>query len=313
MWFMFDISVVIPVRDEEPMLAALIDRLCSTLDGMNKTYEIVFVTDINRDNTVGLLEAASKANPAIKTLRLSNSFGQHVAVVAGLDHCSGEYIVIMDGDLQDLPEDIPRLYAKIGEGYDVVYAIKNNKNGNALRNVSSWFFNLVMGYLSDVHIDSNSSMFRIISRKALQAVLSFREAEPSLTYIFSFINLPTTTMSVRSGSRQGGVTKYGLPRLAGHALKSLMSFSTRPLRLISGLGFLMSAASFSYFAIVLVQHFLGRILIFGWTTLVVVITLLGGIQLLSIGIIGEYVGRMYMQTKNRPLYIVQEKYGQFDK
>jgi dolichol-phosphate mannosyltransferase len=309
---MYEISVIIPVRDEEKNIPELIARLFSTLEETGKPFEIVFVTDINKDDTVYLLSEYSRKHQNVKTIKLSNSFGQHTAVMAGLDHCSGEYVVIMDGDLQDYPEDITLLYNKILEGYDIVYTIKEKKNDNFFRNLSSRTFNSLMNYISDIKINSNSSMFRIISRKARQEIIKFREYEPSLTYVFSFINLPTSTVKVRSGVRQQGETKYNLFKLISFAVSSLLSFSRKPLRMISSLGLTMSILSFIYFAIVLYQYFFLQIEILGWATIMVTITLIGGIQLLSIGVIGEYIGRMYMQTKNRPLYIVEKKIGNFD-
>ncbi len=309
---MYEISIVIPVRDEEKNISELISRIYASAESIRKTFEIIFVTDINRDNTIGLLEEYSSTHTNIKTLKLSNGFGQHIAVMAGLDHCSGSSIVIMDGDLQDYPEDIPLLYNKLCQGYDIVYAVKEKKNDNLFRNLSSWAFNSLMNNLSDIKLYSNSSMFRIISRKALEEVIRFREYEPSLTYIFSFINLPTTTIMVRSGTRQRGETKYSLFRLLNFAVSSLLSFSRKPLRVISTLGLVMSIFSFVYFVIVIFQYFLLKTEIMGWTTIIAIITLFSGVHLLSLGVIGEYVGRIYMQTKNRPLYIVEKKYGDFD-
>lgn len=309
---MCEISVVIPVRDEEKNIIELIQRICSTMKSIHKTFEIIFVTDINTDNTVGLLTAHSKDQSHIKLLKLSNSFGQHVAVMAGLDHSSGNYTVIMDGDLQDYPEDIPVLYNKVCEGYDVVYALKKKKNEGFFRNLSSWVFNSLMNSLSDIKIDSNSSMFRIISRKALEEITRFREYEPSLTYIFSFINLPASAVKVRSGVRQRGKTKYSFFKLVNFAISSLLSFSRKPLRMISNFGYVVSLMSLVYFLVVLYQYFVFGIPILGWATIVAIITFVSGIQLLCIGVIGEYIGRIYMQTKNRPLYIVEKKFGNFD-
>ena len=309
---MCEISVVIPVRDEEKNIRILIDRISATLQSITKTFEIIFITDINRDNTVDVLEQYSKEFHWIKTLKLANSFGQHVAVMAGLDHSAGSAIVIMDGDLQDYPEDIPLLYAKLQEGYDIVYAVKESKNDSLFRNLSSRLFNSLMNRLSDVQIDSNSSMFRIITKRALREVIRFREYEPSLTYIFSYINLPATKILVRSGARQEGITKYNLLRLISFAVSSLLSFSRKPLRIISTLGIIMSLFSFFYFGVVLFQYFFQEIAILGWATMIVLITFMGGIQLLSLGIIGEYIGRIYMQTKSRPLYIIEQKIGHFE-
>jgi polyisoprenyl-phosphate glycosyltransferase len=307
-----EISIVIPVKDEEKNIPELISRIFTSLEGIHKTFEIIFVTDTNKDNTDNLLRDFSNKFPNVKTIKLANSFGQHVAVMAGLDHCYGEYVVIMDGDLQDFPEDIPLLYNKICEGFDIVYAVKERKNTNYFRNLISMAFNYAMNLLSDIKITSNSSMFRIISKRALTEVIKFREYEPSLTYIFGFINLPTSTVVVRSGVRQQGVTKYNLFQLNNYAVTSILSFSRKPLRLISNMGFIMSIFSFVYFAIVIFQHFFMKIEILGWATIIAITTFMGGIQLLSLGVIGEYIGRIYMQTKNRPLYIIEERLGNFD-
>lgn len=309
---MYNFSIVIPVRDEEKNIDNLVNRISSTLEKIHVTFEIIFVTDINTDDTIKLLEQHSRENQNIKTLELSNVFGQHVAVMAGLDHCSGEYIVVMDGDLQDAPEDIPLLYNKIREGYDVVYATKERKNGGFFRDLTSGMFNGLMNRLSDMKIDSNSSMFRIMSRKALEEVTKFREHDLSLTYIFSFINLPTATVKVGSGVRHQGRTKYGFFRLMGFATSSLLSFTRKPLRMISSLGLVVSMLSFAYLLIVLYQYFFLQIAVLGWATIIVIVTFTGGIQLLSIGVIGEYIGRIYMQTKNRPLYITKRKLGDFN-
>ncbi len=310
---MIELSIVIPVKDEEKIIPSLIERISSAILDLKITFEIIFVTDINKDHTVDVLQYFSEKNQRIKTIKLANCFGQHVAVMAGLDYSQGNYVVIMDGDLQDFPEDIPLLYRKITEGYDIVYAVKQKKNDSFFRNLSSRTFNSLMNLFSDIKQTSNTSMFRIISRKAVNEVIQFRENEPSLTYIFNYINLPTSTVKVRSGSRQEGKTKYNIFGLMEFAISSLLSFSRKPLKLISNLGLIMSFFSFLYFAIVIFQHFFMQIEILGWATIISIITFLGGIQLLSLGIIGEYVGRIYMQTKNRPLYIIEKKIGDFNK
>jgi glycosyltransferase involved in cell wall biosynthesis len=309
---MCEVSVVIPVRDEEKNITELTDRLFSVFKSMEISFEVIFVTDINRDNTENCLRHFSEKYPNVKSIKLSNSFGQHVAVLAGLDHCAGKYVVIMDGDLQDFPEDIPLLYNKIREGFDVVFTVKDRKNDSILRNFFSQMFNLIMNNFSDTKISGNTSMFRMISRKILVEVIKFREYEPSLTYIFSYINMPTTSVPVRSGTRQHGKTKYNFFKLIDFALSSILSFSRKPIKMISNLGFIVSIFSFLYFVIVLLQYFFFKIEILGWATIITIVTFIGGIQLLSIGVIGEYIGRIYMQTKNRPLYIIEKKFGKFE-
>lgn len=308
---MVNISVVIPVRDEEKNLDELCSRIIDTMEKVNLLFEVIFVTDINKDNTLLGLVNWNLKDPRIKTIKLANSFGQHVAVFAGLKRCEGKYIVIMDGDLQDYPEDIEILYKEIVKGFDIVYAIKEKKNDSFLRNLCSKIFNSMMNKFSDSKIESNSSMFRIISDRAANEVLKFEEFEPSLTYIFSFIGLPTSVAMVRSGERKAGETKYNVIKLTNFAISSLLSFSRKPLRLISKLGLFVSVGSIFYLIFIIIQSMFLGIEVVGWATIISLISFFGGIQLLCTGIIGEYVGRIYMETKKRPLYVIEKKIGEF--
>lgn len=310
-----DISVVIPVRNEEKNLDQLITRLKIVFkDEMPSVlFEVIFVTDINNDSTFEMLCRHNEQDQRIKTIKLSNGFGQHVAIIAGLEKTSGGCVVLMDGDLQDYPEDIPALYKKLKDGYDIVYGVKEKKNDSKIRNLCSKTFNKLMASLADVKFTTNTSMFRILSRKAVEEVLRFQEREPSLTYIFGFINLPTANIQVTSGIRLAGHSNYGLMKLINFAISSLLSFSRKPLSFISAIGIFISALSFLFFIITLIQWFLTKITVSGWTTLAILISFLGGMQLLSIGIVGEYLGRVYLESKKRPLYIVEKEIGDFAK
>ena len=304
------LSIIIPVRDEEKNVRELSERLHNTCALMQLSYEVIFVTDLNRDSTFELLKTINKANPNIKTLKLSNGFGHHVAVKAGLQYAKGESVVIMDGDLQDLPEDIPLLYSKFKEGYDVVFGIKKQKNDSKIRNFFSKSFVKLINHLSDIKLDFNTNMFRIISRRTVDAVLTFKERDPSLTAIISLIGYPTTKVLVTSGKRLYGVTKYRFTRQISLAISFIISFSTKPIKYITYFGYSASFFSFLYFIYVLIQRLVfNEISVFGWSTLIVLITFFGGLQLISIGLIGEYVGRIFLQTKERPLYIIEEKVG----
>jgi dolichol-phosphate mannosyltransferase len=304
-----DLSVVIPVRDEASNIPVLAGRLKSTLDAMQLAYEIIFVTDVNKDDTVNVLKSQYQSDNRVKYIKLSRSFGQHVAVVAGLKASSGKFAVIMDGDLQDEPEDIPLLYNKINSGFDIVYGIKESKNESAIRNSVTRLFLRVISNLSDVKMDFNTSMYRIISRKAINEVLKYREIEPSLTFIMGSLNLPTEKVLVASGKRFSGKTQYPLSRQFRFALTSLLSFSTKPIEYVSILGLIISLISFIYFIIVIFQRLFTGIEVLGWPTIIALITLLGGMQLFAIGIIGQYIGKIFLQTKNRPLYIIEEQVG----
>lgn len=306
---MFDLSVVIPVRDEEGNLPELVKRLTSVIEDLKLLFEIIFVTDINRDNTFHLLKSLNRDDPRVKVLKLTNSFGQHVAVSAGLNVCRGNAVVIMDGDLEDYPEDIPKLYNKLNEGYDAVYSTKGRKNSSAVRNFFSKSFVKLINKLSDQDLDHNTSMFRIMSRRTVDELLKFREHEPNLTGLVSLIGFPTAKVTVSSGKRKIGETKYSYLRLMGLSISFLLSFTNKPIRVISMFGLIVSVFSFLYLMVVLVQTFLGHIKVEGWPSIIALSTFLSGIQLLAIGVIGEYIGRIFLESKNRPLYIIEEKIG----
>ena|SRR5438552_10380893 len=305
-----DISVIIPVRDEAEIIAELVARLVTTLEGMGRTYEVIFVTDINRDNTVAALREQNRLNPRIKTLRLSTARGQHIAAVAGLDVCCGDSAVLMDGDLQDHPEDIPKLYARLREGFDIVYGVKDQKDESFVRNSFSKSFVSLLNWLSDQKLAHNTSMFRIISGRTVRQLRQFREYEQSLTGLMALVNFPTSTVKVTSGQRTKGETKYSFFRQVNFAIGFLLGFSTKPLRLISVLGFVVGGVSFAYLIVVLVRAVFVGIPVAGWPTLVSLVTFLSGVQLLALGTIGEYVGRIFLESKRRPLYIVEEIIGQ---
>lgn len=304
-----DLSVIIPVREEASNIPELTKRLTKSLETLQLSFEIIFVTDINRDDTVDVLKLQHQSDNRIKYIKLSRSYGQHVAVFAGLQASAGAYAVIMDGDLQDEPEDIPALFNKIKSGFDIVYGYKKAKNESPVRNIISRLFLHTISRLSDVKMDFNTSMFRIISRRTINEVLKYREIEPSLTFIMGSLNLPTDKVLVSSGKRFSGKTNYPLSRQLRFALTSLLSFSTRPIEFVSELGLVISVISFFYFIIVIIQRLYSGIAVLGWPTIIALITFLGGMQLFAIGIIGQYIGKIFLQTKNRPLYVVEEQVG----
>jgi dolichol-phosphate mannosyltransferase len=303
------LSVVVPVRNEEKNIPELSRRVDAAVRGMGLAYELVFVTDINTDRTVDVLRETHAKNPNVKAVKLADGRGQHVAVVAGLDASRGRAVVVMDGDLQDCPEDIPKLYERLQAGFDVVYGVKEKKNDSALRNFFSRRFVAVMNALSDQRLDHNTSMFRVMSRRTVDQLKRFRESEPSVTGLVTLINFPTDRVLVTSGTRQAGETNYSFMRQVNLAISFLLSFSTKPLRMISVLGLVVAGASFIYLLIILLQAIFIGVPVAGWATLVSLVTFLSGVQMLAIGLIGVYVGRIFVESKRRPLYIVEERIG----
>ncbi|MBK6770927.1 MAG: glycosyltransferase [Ignavibacteria bacterium] len=306
---MLELSVVIPVRDEEDNLTELVNRIVTIINKIGLTFEVIFVTDINKDNTLGVLRKLNIEDNRIKSIKLSNGLGQHLAVLAGLSISKGNAVVIMDGDLQDFPEDIAKLYEKYTEGFDVVYGVKEKKNDSSLRNLFSKTFIKVLNKLSDYKLDFNTCMFRIMSKRTVEAILRFGEREPSITGLISIINYPTTEVLVTSGKRSAGETKYNFIRQINLAISFLLSFSTKPLRIASALGFLLSSLSFIYLFIVILQKIFFNVGVIGWPTIIFLITFSSGLQLFFLGIIGEYIGKIFMETKNRPRYFIEEKIG----
>ena len=304
-----DLSVVVPVRNESDNLVELPTRLHAALGTLSPHYEIIYVTDLNRDNTLAVLHQLNHADQRVKVLKLSNAFGHHVAVTAGLAHTQGAAVVIMDGDLQDYPEDIPALHSRLREGHDIVYGTKQRKNDSAFRNLLSRTFLKVLRRFSDFDMDLNTSMFRIVSRRVVNAVLQFKERDPSLTFIMGLIGFPTARVQVTSGNRQHGQTNYSLWRQINLAITSLISFSTKPLRMVSMLGICTSAVALLYFLFALGKWALFGVPVAGWTSLAVLLGLVGGAILFSQGITGEYIARMFLETKGRPLYVIEERLG----
>ena len=307
------LSLVLPIRNEAQVIPELISRLNSVLNLMKVDYEIIFITDLNNDDTLTILKKYSISDPKIKIIKLSNSFGQHVAVTAGLDYASGDAAVVMDADLEMFPEDIPKLYNKFLEGFDIVYGVNKQKNKSFVKDWASRIFNKLMNIVSDDNAVLNTDMFRIVSRKIINEIARFREQKPSLTYIMALINFPAVQVDLEFGTRPKGESNYNFIRQFNMAIDSFLSFSTKPVRIISLFGFFISFSSFLYILIVLIQKIFSEYSGIGVGTIIVLIIFFGGLQLFAIGIIGEYVGRIFIQSKNRPLYIVEELIGDLDK
>ena len=306
-----DLSVVIPVKNEEENLEELISRLDTTLSAMNLNFELIFVTDINRDRTYEILKENNKKDPRIKTVKLSNGFGQYTAIMAGLNNAFGNAVIVMDGDLQDYPEDIPKLLNKMKDGFDVVYGIKQKKNDTFIRNFFSKSFWKILNKFSDYDIELNSGMFRILSRRVVNELKKFNEKQILLTGLISITGFPTGKVEVTSGKRIKGNTKYNFFQQFNMAINALLSFSTKPLRIISFFGLIVAGFSFLILCIVFAENIFYGGDVPGWTTIVVLISLLGGVQLFALGIVGEYIGRIFIETKDRPLYIIEDKIGDF--
>lgn len=299
------LSVVIPLFNEAQTVRELHRRLTTALEGVTD-YELVFVDDRSSDETWTTLLGVAASDDRIRLIRLSRNFGHQVAITAGLDAARGAAVVLMDGDLQDPPELIPELIRKWREGYDVVYAVRAHREGETVfKRATARIFYRMMRRMSQVDIPEDAGDFRLLSRRAADAVGQMPERARFLRGMTSWIGYRQTGVSYHRDRRFAGETKYPLRKMIKFAVDATTSFSTAPLRLVSGFGFVMVVFCGVYLAYTLVR-FAANQTVAGWTSLVVLMLLIGGIQMLSLGIVGQYVARIFEEAKNRPLYLVDE-------
>jgi polyisoprenyl-phosphate glycosyltransferase len=300
------ISVVAPIYNEDGTVAELHRRLAETLPALGP-YEIVFVDDGSSDGSWDrLLELAGK-DSHVRLLRLSRNFGHQAALSAGLDAARGDAIVLMDADLQDPPELIPELVAKWREGFDVVYAIRGDREGEPrLRLASISVFYRVLHRISPTGIPPNAGDFRLLSRRAADAISAMPERARFLRGMTSWIGYQQTGVPYRRDARYAGESKYPARKLVRLALDGITSFSTAPIKLVTAIGFVLVVFCFGVLVWSLYVRFFTPHHPQGWTSVIAVVLLLGGVQLLSLGVIGQYVARIFDETKQRPLYLVDE-------
>ena len=301
------LSVAIPVYDEEAVLPELLARLGNVLDAIpGGPHQILFVDDGSRDGSLALLRAAAQRDGRIAVVALSRNFGHQAAISAALDHAEGDAVVIMDADLQDAPEEIPRLLAAHAEGYDVVYARRvRRKEGLLLRFAYAAFYRLAAA-LAETPLPLDSGDFALLSRPVVDALRQARERHRYLRGLRSWVGFRQVGIEVERARRAGGEPKYGLARLTRLALDGLFAFSVLPLRAAALLGLTALVASGGYTLYALWAKLALHRSPQGFTALILVITFLAGIQLLFLGVIGEYVGRVYEEVKARPIYLVRE-------
>ncbi len=305
------ISIVIPFYNEELVLDELFERIFSMLqrDFSTMSHEVICVDDGSRDSTYLRLLELQKLYSAIKIVKFSRNFGHHKAISAGLDYASGDYIVLMDGDLQDQPEEIPHMFKKIQQGYDVVYGIRKQKQFSYFKKLRSSLFIRVIQWLMDEKIELNTSIFRIIKRSVLSNVVQLREKNRFVLGLIGWVGFKTGSIEVEHGERKKGVTKYSLKKEIKLALDAICAFSDYPLRLISRIGFLLMALSGTFSCFLVIRKMLFGIGLMGWTSVMCAILFTSGMHMLLLGVVGEYIGRIYIEVKNRPLYIVETTVG----
>lgn len=300
------LSVIIPIYNEEGNIPALFERLNSVVSKMDVEPEFLFVNDGSRDNSIALIKALAAKNTFVKYIDFSRNFGHQVAVSAGLDKASGDAIVIIDADLQDPPELIIEMFGKMQNGFDVVYAKRRARKGESfMKKFTAGMFYRILGSITSVSIPVDTGDFRIMSKQVADIVKSMPEKEKFLRGQISWVGFEQTFVEYDRDERQSGETGYTYSKMIRFALDGITSFSNFPLKFASGAGFVVSGFSFLMILYALYSRYILKVYEPGWTSLMLAITFIGGIQLISIGIIGEYISRMSANIRNRPLYIIK--------
>ncbi len=297
--------MVAPVYNEEELVERFVRRACAAV--ADYTFELVLVNDGSTDATPALLDRMAAEDPRVRVIHLSRNFGHQAALTAGLEHAVGDVVAMIDADLQDPPELIPTMVARWEAGSDVVYAVRRAREGETAFKLAtaSWFYKL-FDKLAQVDLEPNSGDFRLLDRRALDALLTMTERSRFLRGMTVWVGFTQTAVSYERDPRHAGETKYTLRKMLRFSLDAIASFSHVPLQLATYVGLLSAGLAFVAIPVVLGLHFAGSYLP-GFGSLTIAILLLGGIQLIALGVIGEYVGRIYDEVKHRPLYIVREE------
>ena len=301
------ISIVVPAYNEQDVLRVFHERLSPVLAKLGVHVEVIYVNDGSSDGTLEILRSLKATDERVAILDLSRNFGKEIALTAGLDHASGDAVIVIDADLQDPPELIPEFLQRWHEGYDVVYARRTEREGeSALKKATAYVFYRIMQRASHVKIPEDAGDFRLLSRRAVDSLRQLREHHRFMKGLFAWIGYPQKAVFYQREARAAGKTKWNYWRLWNFALEGITSFTTAPLRFATYIGLLTALASFVYAAIVIYKTLAFGESVRGYPSLMVAILFLGGVQLFTIGIIGEYLGRMFNEAKQRPLYIVKD-------
>ena len=302
------ISVVVPVFNEEDVLPEFHRRLAAVLDGLAESAEVVYVNDGSVDGTMALLVALHDADPRVAVVDLSRNFGKEVAMSAGLDHANGDAVVVIDADLQDPPELIPDMISAWREGYDVVLMRRRSRAKESwLKKATARAFYRAIGRMGTIDIPENVGDFRLLSHRAVAALRRFHERSRFMKGLFAWIGFPCREIEYDRDARYAGETKWNYWRLWNFALEGITSFSVVPLKAASYIGFATALVAFAYGGYFVVKTLVFGDPVRGFPTLVAVVLFLGGLQLMALGIIGEYLARMFIEVKQRPLYLVQRR------
>lgn len=304
---MIELSVVVPLFNEGEIISELYSRLTNSVKKVTDDYELIFVNDGSSDATLFRIVELANSDNRVKYINFSRNFGHQIAVTAGLDHCKGNAVVIIDGDLQDPPELIPELYSRHRQGFEVVYAKRTKRKGETLfKRITAKLFYRLLKRLTSVSIPLDVGDFRLIDKKIVDYLRMMPEQNKFLRGQIAWLGFRSTFVEFERDGRKAGKTGYSLSKMKKFAIDGITAFSDKPLKFVTNIGFFIAGLAFLIILYALFSHFVLHETITGWTSLIVSSMFIGGIQLFSIGIIGEYISRINTNVLNRPLYIVEK-------
>lgn len=306
-----ELSVVVPIYNNADSLEELARRLVAVLsaEGVER-YELIFVDDGSRDSSRKILRELCRQEPRVKLIGLTRNFGHQFAITAGFDSSRGDGVLVMDGDLQDPPEMVPEFLKKWREGYDVVYGVRLERPGDSqFKRWTAAVFYRILKYLTNTEIVLDSGDFRLMSRRAIDSLNHLRERARFVRGMVSWLGYPQAPVYYKRAPRAAGSSQYSLQKLIKLALDGVFSFSDIPLRMATWIGFIGVGLCLFFFGFIIYDKLLGGVPVQGWTSLVAIVLFIGSVQLVLLGVIGQYLGRMYEELKGRPLYVVQERSG----
>lgn len=301
------ISIVSPVYRAEKILPILVSEINLVMERIGEDYEIILVDDRSPDNSWEVMKVLSSQNPKIKSIRLSRNFGQHSAIFAGLTRAKGDWVVVMDCDMQDQPKEIAKLYKKALEGYDIVLGQRENRKDKFLKKLTSKLFYKVFNYLSGANFDNNVANFGIYHQKTIKSILDMGDYVKFFSLFINWIGFKSVSIPIEHGEREEGKSTYSVGRLFKQAFNVIISFSDKPLRLFINFGLSISVLSFIVGIYYLYLALTGKIAQPGFSSLILSIWFLSGIIISCIGIVGVYLGKTFDQAKGRPTFIIDEE------
>lgn len=308
-----EFSIVIPIYNEEENISELYKRLTGVMEELCynskypiDSYEVIMVDDGSKDRSWQSIKELNKEDKRVKGVSFSRNFGHHIAITAGLDYARGKAVILMDGDLQDPPEEIPKLFEKFKEGFEIVYGIRQHRRDSLFKKVTSYVFWWILRRFSGVDIPQGQTMLRILSRRLVNILKEMREQARFIHGLMAWTGFKVTTLEIEHSPRTRGKSKYNIPKMFRLAFHAVTSFSTVPLKIAIYMGFVSAFISFIIGIFFIYQKIFFGIPVLGYASIIISIFFVGGIQLLVLGLFGEYLGRTYQEVQRRPLYILKE-------